>query len=204
MKKIFAMLAATAALSFTACTGNNEGTTMAEGMSTEITADNFQAQLDSLVGTGDTTAIQALITQSQEQAKRLIADGDTTAAMTLIEKVKEVLNTQKDKIVALAPSLTEAVNGYTNNLPDAIKDIVNAGVDSIAKAAIEEGKAQLEEAGATIEDAKADIEEAKAKVEDVKAKVEDAKAKAQEGKAKVEDAASKAKNAAQALKNLGK
>lgn len=198
MKKFFIMIAAVAAVAFTACT-NNEGAAN-DAEATEVTAENFETQLDSLIGAADTTAIQNLLAESQKKVDELIAAGDTVAAKTFVEKVKAIINTNKDKLVALAPSLTQGLDKAVD-LPEAVKAIVSAGADSLKNATVEEVKNQVENAAA-------------AKVEDIKAKAEDVKTKVEEGKAKVEevkkaandvkDAANKTKDAAQALKNLGK
>lgn len=198
MKKFFVMIAAVAALSFTACTNNEGAATDAEA--TEVTAENFETQLDSLIVAGDTTAIQGLLAESQKKVDALIAAGDTVAAKTFVEKVKAIINTNKEKLVALAPSLTQGLDKVVD-LPEAVKAIVNAGADSLKSATVEEVKNQVENvAGAKAEEVKAKAEEVKAKVEEGKAKVEEVKKTADD----VKKAANDVKNAANALKELGK
>ena len=191
MKKLFVMLAAVAAISFTSC--KNEVANTDEAM----TAESFQTELDSLVVAGDATAVEGLIEKSNKQIETLIAAGDTVAAKSLYQKIVEIVGTQKDKLDAIKPNLSSLIGGA--NIPDALKTIVKEAVDT-AQALGEEaaGKAVNEVANKV-----AGTDEAKAvneKAEEVKKTAD----KVNETAKDVKDAAEKTKDAVNALKNIGK
>ncbi len=207
MKKFFMLVAACAALTFTACNSNNGGTASEsmeaqEAAPVELTADNFEAQLNALVEAGDAQAVQDYIAQSQTKIDALAAEGKAEEAKTLYEKVKEVVTTQKEKIVALAPSLNDVVTNATSKVPESLKSIVTEGVDSVASATKEKAQEVVNSAvNEQVEAGKAKVAEKVAekveKAEEVKTKVTE---KVNEGK----EAVTKGKEAVNAIKNLGK
>ena len=201
MKKLLLMIAAIAAISFTACnTENSEQATDENAVvedTTAMTPEAFQTQLDSLVTAGDTTAIQNLLTKSQEQVSALVAAGDTLGAKSFWEKVKEIVTGQKEKLVALAPSLGEVVD-KAPALPENIKGIVTEGAEGLKDAAVDEAKAELKDAATKAADEV--VKDGAKKVEEVKEKVEEGKKAVKD----VKEAAKGVKDAANALKNLGK
>lgn len=205
MKKLFIYVAA-ATLTLTSCTNNADTTSQSVNPEDAgITAENFHNQLDSLVTAGDSAAVYVLLTKSQEQIDNLIAQGDTTVAKTLFEKVREVVTAQKNKIIALAPSMNEVINGTVNNIPASLKGIVTEGVDSITRATLEEGNTQLNKATSTVkEDAKAKVAEGLKKAEEVKKDAKEVKNKVEKAANDVKDAANKTKQAADAFKNMHK
>lgn len=186
MKKLLLMLAAIAAFSFTACTGSAEGEAQ-DADTSALTVEQFQEQLNALIEKGDTTEIQNLLTKSQDEVAALLAKGDTVGAQGFLDKVKEIINTNKEKLVALAPSLGAAVDKAAE-LPAGLKEVAVAAVDSAKNA---------------VADAAADaVDAAKDKAADA---VDAAKDKAAETVDKAADkAADAAKGAAEdAKKKLG-
>ena len=115
----------------------------------------------------------------------LLAKGDTVAAKGFLEKVKEIINTNKEKLVALTPSLGAAVDKAAE-LPAGLKEVAEAAVDSaknvVADAATEAVDAAKDKAAEAVDKAKDKAADAVDKAADkaadaAKSAAEDAKKK---------------------------
>ncbi len=144
MKKLLLMFAAIAAMCFTACTGCADNGEAQAADTSALTIEQFQEQLNALIEKGDTLEIQNLLTKSQDEVAALLAKGDTVAAKGFLEKVKEIINTNKDKLVALTPSLGAVVDKAVE-MPESLKDVAAAAVDS-TKAAVADAATEVVDA----------------------------------------------------------
>lgn len=195
MKKLFIMIAAVAAVAFTACTGNDGTTTTVETTEevAELTPESFQTQLDSLVAASDTAAIHTLIDKAKEQVEKFVASGDTVTAKTFHEKVAEIINTNKERLIALAPTLKEVVTNASADVPVALRDIVSNGVDSLSKVSTDKAKEVVKDMGNALkEDTKDFVDKGKKGAEELQSKADNAQKKVndfKESASKVEDAA---------------
>ena len=185
MKKLLFMFAAVAALTFASCdtTSTNEGNENAD--STAFSIENFTEQLGNAQ---DSAAVVGLMDQANTEINALFEKGDTAAAQILIEKIKEVIETNKEKLAAIAPSFATLATDVIK-LPEGLKEAAAALGDS--------AKAELaDKANEVVDAAKAAAEE---KANEV---VDKAAEKANEAVDKAKDKAAEAAN--EALKKLGK
>ena len=185
MKKLLFMFAAVAALTFASCdtTSKTEGTETAD--STAFTIENFTEQL---AGAQDSAAVVGLMDQANAEVQALFEKGDTVAAQTLIDKIKAVIETNKEKLAAIAPSFTNLATEAIN-VPEGLKATAEAMVDSTKAAVADKAKEVVDAAKAAVEE----------KANEAVDKAADAANKA------VDAAKDKATGAAnEALKKLGK
>lgn len=187
MKKLLLMLAAVAAIGFVSCdtkTGTTTDETVAD--STAFTIEKFA---DSLGTATDSTAIAGLLDQANAEVQALFAKGDTVAAQTLVQKIKEVIETNKEKLVAIVPGITEMV-GNAITLPEGLKEAAVAAGDSLKNAAVD---AATGVANDLKDAANEKVNEAANKVvEGGKQAVEKGAEKAKEGADKVKEGVNKA------------
>ncbi len=177
MKKLMLMLAAVAALTFVSCdiktaTNNNAGA------DSTFTIENFT---ENLTNATDSAAVVGLLDKANAEVQALIAKGDTIGAQDLLAKIKEVIATNKEKLVAIVPSIEEVAN-KTITLPEGLKEAAAAAGEN------------LEEAAAGVKDAAA------AEVEKGAEKLNEA---AEKGAEKVNEAAGKAADAGKEAINKG-
>ncbi|MBR6284703.1 MAG: hypothetical protein IKR25_10475 [Muribaculaceae bacterium] len=187
MKKLLLAIAAIAAVSFVSCdtktaTDNNQAT------DSVFTIEKFTEAIPTLQ---DSAAVADLMAKANDQVQKFLAAGDTVQALDLVGKIKEVIETNKDKLVALVPTITEFA-GNAINLPEDLKAKVNESLGDVAKEAVDN---VTDAAAAQVDKA---VDQAKEKANEA---VDQAKEKAAEGvdKAK-EKAADVANKAAEALK----
>ena len=118
MKKLLLAIAAIAAVSFVSCdtktaTDNNQAT------DSVFTIEKFTEAIPTLQ---DSAAVADLMAKANDQVQKFLAAGDTVQALDLVGKIKEVIETNKDKLVALVPTITEFA-GNAINLPEDLKAI---------------------------------------------------------------------------------
>ena len=115
--------------------------------------------------------------------RKLVETGDTEGAQTLLEKIKGIVETNKEKLTAIVPSIGTLVDQVVA-LPEGVKDVVNATGDSLKDAAVE---AVTEKANEVVDAAKdAATEKVNEAVDGAKDKVnEAAKNAADEAKKKL-------------------
>ena len=187
MKKLLLMLAAVAAIGFVSC-DTKPGTTTDETVA-DSTAFTIEKFADSLGTATDSTAIAGLLDQANAEVQALFAKGDTVAAQTLVQKIKEVIETNKEKLVAIVPGITEMV-GNAITLPEGLKEAAVAAGDSLKNAAVD---AATGVANDLKDAANEKVNEATNKVvEGGKQAVEKGAEKAKEGADKVKEGVNKA------------
>lgn len=176
MKKLLFLFAAVAAMTFISCDPNaNKAEENAD--STAFSIENFTEQLANVQ---DSAAVVGLMDQANAEIQSLFEKGDTVAATDLITKIKEVIETNKEKLAAIAPSFATLANDAIK-LPEGLKEVAEAAVDS-AKAAV------ADKANEVVDAAKAEVEK---KANEV---VDKAAEKVNEGVDKAKDAAATAAN----------
>ena len=189
MRKLILLAALAAVLGMASCGGHTSADTTEEdslkidtvAVLDEPVAPTALNKLSELVQSDDDAGVSSLIGQVVEQLQNLVADGRTTAAAEYAGKVRDFIETNKERLQNLNIDITP------------ITDLVNKAIVLPAEAA--------EAADAATAAVKADVERVKQAVKDAanqKAeemktaadqKVEDAKAKLNE---KMEDATNKA------------
>lgn len=167
-------------MAFVSC-DPNANKTQENADSTAFSIENFTEQLANV---NDSAAVVGLMDQANAEVQALFEKGDTVAAQTLIEKIKEVINTNKEKLAAIAPSFATLANDAIK-LPESLKEVAEAAVDS-TKAAV------ADKANEVVDAAKAEVEK---KANEV---VDKAAEKVNEGVDKAKD---KAADAAKDLAN---
>ena len=187
MKKLLLMLAAVVAIGFVSCDTKSGSTT--EGNGADSTAFTIEKFTENLGTATDSTAIAGLLDQANTEVQALFAKGDTLAAQNLIQKIKEVIETNKEKLVAIVPGITEMVSNAIT-LPEGLKDAAVADGDSLKNAAVD---AATGVANDLKEAANEKVNEAANKVvERGKEVVEKGAEKAKEGADKVKEGVNKA------------
>ena len=178
MKKLLLMFAAIAAMTFVACdtNANKEG----ENNENAFDVDQFT---EALTTATDSATVADLLANANEEVRKLVETGDTEGAQTLLEKIKGIVETNKEKLTAIVPSIGTLVDQVVA-LPEGVKDVVNATGDSLKDAAVE---AVTEKANEVVDAAKdAATEKVNEAVDGAKDKVnEAAKNAADEAKKKL-------------------
>ena len=178
MRKLFLLVAVAAVVGMASCGGHTSADTTEEdslkidtvAVLDEPVVPTALNKLSELVQSDDAAGVSSLIGQVVEQLQNLVADGRTTAAAEYAGKVRDFIETNKEKLQNLNIDITP------------ITDLVNKAIALPAEAA--------EAADAATAAVKADVERVKQAVKDAaNQKVEDAKAKLNE---KMEDATNKA------------
>ena len=185
------MFAAIAALTFASC-DNNANKNAENADSAAFSVENFSQQL---AGAQDSAAVVGLMDQANAEVQALFEKGDTVAAQTLIGKIKEIIETNKDKLAAIAPSFANLANDAIN-VPESLKEVANGIADS-TKAAVADKANEVVDAAKDAVEKKANevVDKAAEKVNEGANKAAEAANKsANDAKAKAADAASKAIN----------
>ena len=182
MKKLLLMIAAVAALSFTAC-DNAAQNDNAAANTDSVPAFAVEQFDQALAAATDSAGVDSLITTANAEVQRLIEAGDNEGAANLLAQVKEIIAKNADKIKAFMPGITEYVNQKIDamNLSPEFKALADSASSKLAAKAVE-----------TVDGAKEAVEGAKDAVEGAgKAAVEEGKAKVEEGKKALKEAANK-------------
>lgn len=185
MKKLLFALAAVVALSLGSCTDTKTDANNA-GADSTFNVEQFQ---EALVAATDSAAVADLLNNANAEVQKLVEAGDQEGAKNLIEKIKEIVNTNKEKLAAIVPSIGTLVDQVVA-VPESLKDVVNP--DSLKDQA-------KEVAEGAVQDAKDAVNE---KANEV---VDKAAEKVNEGVDKAKDAANDAakKGVDEAKKKLG-
>ena len=142
MKKLLFIFAAVAALALGSCnTENANNETTGADSTAAFNVEQFQ---QSLVGATDSAAVVDLLNQANDEVKKLVEAGDQEGAKSLLEKIKEIVNTNKDKLAAVVPSIGTLVDQVVA-VPEGLKDVVNADslkgqVKDVAEGAVNDAK----------------------------------------------------------------
>lgn len=131
MKKFFVTAVAALALTFTACT---EGATNEE-------ANTLVENLQSLIESGDTSAVQSTLASAQEKIAELIIK-DPEAAKTYVSKIQEFVKDNQEKIVSLIGE-----NELTQGL---VTTLVNTPVETVINT-LTTGQGIIDNAQQTVE-----------------------------------------------------
>lgn len=146
MKKLLFMFAAIAAMTFASC--NNNADNNADNQdSTAFNVENFSEQLANVE---DSAAVVGLMDQANAEVQALFEKGDTVAAQTLIGKIKEIIETNKEKLAAIAPSFTTLATDAIN-LPESLKEVATAVADSTQAAVAEKANEVVDAAKDAVE-----------------------------------------------------
>ncbi len=195
MKKLLLMLAAVAALCFVSCDDKKANQTETTEDSTFV-VEKFATSLDSLAAASDSAGIATLLDGARVAVDNLMAKGDTVAANDLYAKIMQVIDTNKEKIVAAMPAFAEMA---TKVMPESLKSVAAATGDSLAAGA-KDALNEVKDAAAEKVNEAADkvVEGAKDAADKAAEKVNDA---AQKGAEKVNEAAAKGAEAASKAAN---
>lgn len=179
MKKLFALAAIAASMSFAACSGSTNANT-AEEDSISLENATPEAVVNSLaekVQSGDATAITAAVETVQAELKSIIESGDVEKATAYASQIKAFVEENADKLKELninTTTLADIVNAVkaapqnAENAAEAAAEAVQADAEAAKDAAVEAGKAKANE---VVEAGKAKANEA---VEAGKAKTNEA------------------------------
>lgn len=184
MKKLLLMFAAVAAMTFAACDNNANNTEETQDSVAQFSTEQFE---EALANVTDSAAVADLLTNANAEVQKLVEAGDQEGAQNLLAKIKEIVEKNKEKLVAIVPSIGTLVDQVVA-MPAGVKDVVEAAGDSLKNAATD----AVEGAVQDVKDAAAD------KANEV---VNKAAEKVNEGADKAADAAKNAAN--DAAKKIG-
>ena len=158
MKKLFFLMIAAVAMSFVACTSeeNNEASA-SDAASTsvavaEFNADNFAAQLDSLLAANDTVGAKALLEQASKKIEDLKAQGGNEDELAkLIATVKTAVEGKAEALkglglTELATKVAEVPENLKEKVDGAVKDLATEAKDAAVEKANEVKDAAVEKA----------------------------------------------------------
>ena len=157
MKKIFYVIVAIAAITFSACNGTAKGGAETDSIAVDDSAvptppeANVDATISALskaVADDDAEATQSLLAKAQAYIAKLQEEGKLEEAKVYIAKLQQFISENEEKIAQFT-----AGNETLNNIVSAVKalpvDVANAATDA-ANNAVESGK---KEAGKAIDNA---------------------------------------------------
>lgn len=205
MKKVFVLVCAMAALTFTSCnSGSTSNDVECDSVSVEAEVDSIGAEADeqieslsALVDIEDADGLKTKIEEIKGNIQKLIDEGKVEEAQKYSAAFKQFVDANKEKINSVSPTLGEIATNAANHadeISNAAVAAVGAAVDGAKETAVNTkdevvaaGKAKVQE---TRDAANAKIQEAQDKAVE---KVQDAQNKAAE---KVQNAQDNAKNKA--------
>lgn len=181
MKKMFVIVMAIAAVTFTACTGGNKEAEATEETEVAVVdqelTDNID-ELDAALEAEDGDAVQQSIEAFKAKIAEFIAAGKTELAQQWSEKLQQFVEEHKAKLEALSPEIATVAQSAVSEViskvaavPTAAVETANEAVDAAKDAAA----GAVDAANQAVEDTKAAAEEAATKaVDDAKQKANDA------------------------------
>ena len=156
MKKLFVVMMAMVAISFSSC-GNKteksccEADTCCQDTVKECCGKCPIAEMSEKLEAGDAEGVAAALAQAGEKIEALLSEGKTEEAQKVASAVKEFVEANKEKL-AEAQVTTDNIVSTIANLPATVEDAAEAGAEAVktdakaaADAAVEAGKAKAEE-----------------------------------------------------------
>ncbi len=197
MRKFLAMIAAVAALTFTACNGSSQQA--GDGTQSEIANfEDLKALLTEKLAAGDATAVEEVLQKVQVYVQDLISGEKMEEAKKYVEQLKQFISENKATIQNVTGN-SATVNGFLEKVEAMPTDALDAftsaatGLQDAAAGAVEDAQDAVEGA---VEDAQQAVEGAvedaqKAAEDAANQAVDDAKAKVAEGIDNAADATKK-------------
>lgn len=161
MKKLLLMFAAVAAMTFAACDNNNAN--QAQETQDSVPAFAVEQFDEALSNATDSAGVAELLNNAQAEVQKLVEAGDKEGAKTLLDKIKEIIEKNKEKLTAIVPSFA-AMADKAIAAPEGLKDVINAAGDSVvegAKDAVQDVKdAAAEKVNEAVDASKEKVNEA--------------------------------------------